>query len=612
MLAFCSVRVDVALKMLKSFCHKQFSKLDSRLRLTAIAALLLFPSLILAASFTATLDRDTVNVGEAVTLSLNFEGGSPKAVPALPNIPNLKLGSTAQSSSFKFINGQMNSTVTYTYQLTPTQPGEFMIPALKAEIEAQTFTSAPLKLKVAKNNSSPITATNADKEMVLLRIVSPKKEMFVGEVMPLQLELYVRSGIGAEQVQPQVRGEGLTAGNPVKGSERDVQIGNSVFRCVQVLIPVTAIKTGKFNLSADCALTLQVPSNSRGRDPFDPFGVFGRTELKPTIVSTPQAEAFTILALPKQNVPENFKGAIGNYSLSVSAAPTNVTVGDPITIKVQISGRGQLEPLALPEQTSWTDFKTYPPTSKVETRDQLGLQGTKTFEQVVVPQNPEIARLPSFSFSFFNPDERRYHTLTNAPIPLVVKPSRSLPSLNTNASQKDEPHAQDIVHIKQRLGTTAAIRAPLITQGWFLATQSIPVLAFLGFVAWRRQNEKLASNPRLRRERHVAQVIRQGSQELRFYAAENHSEEFFATTIRLLQEQLGALLDVPASSITEAVIDEKLRPRAVPEENLLALRELFHVANQARYAPDHKHGELQAMIPKIETTLVQLAKLKVS
>jgi hypothetical protein len=120
----------------------------------------------------------------------------------------------------------------------------------------------------------------------------------------------------------------------------------------------------------------------------------------------------------------------------------------------------------------------------------------------------------------------------------------------------------------------------------------------------------LANNPRLRRRRQVAQVIRQGLIELRQHASDNKSEDFFATLFRLLQEQLGERLDLPASAITEAVIEEHLRPRGVPEPALSSLRELFQTCNLARYAPIKTSQELAAIIPRFEATLRQLQGLK--
>jgi len=89
-------------------------------------------------------------------------------------------------------------------------------------------------------------------------------------------------------------------------------------------------------------------------------------------------------------------------------------------------------------------------------------------------------------------------------------------------------------------------------------------------------------------------------------AAEKNSDEFFATLFRLLQEQLGERLDLPASAITEAVIDERLRPRGVNGETLASLHELFQTCNLARYAPIKSSQELAAIIPKLEAALNQL------
>jgi hypothetical protein len=136
------------------------------------------------------------------------------------------------------------------------------------------------------------------------------------------------------------------------------------------------------------------------------------------------------------------------------------------------------------------------------------------------------------------------------------------------------------------------------------------LVAWLCALGWRKRVEALANNPRLRRQRQVAQIIRGGLGDLRRVAAENKSDEFFATLVRLLQEQLGERLNCPASSITEAVIDEKLRPRAIPETTLTAVHELFQICNLARYAPIKSSQELAALIPKIEATLADLQKIK--
>ena len=126
---------------------------------------------------------------------------------------------------------------------------------------------------------------------------------------------------------------------------------------------------------------------------------------------------------------------------------------------------------------------------------------------------------------------------------------------------------------KQRLGVQAEIAPPLAEQPWFLALQGVPVAAFISAFVWRKRTDSLAHNPRLRRQRQVAQIVREGVNRLRQLAAQNNSDEFFATLVHLVQEQIGERLDLPASAITEAVIDERLRPMGVAEPLLSSLQE---------------------------------------
>jgi len=104
--------------------------------------------------------------------------------------------------------------------------------------------------------------------------------------------------------------------------------------------------------------------------------------------------------------------------------------------------------------------------------------------------------------------------------------------------------------------------------------------------------------------------VRDGQEELRRLAADNKSEEFFATLFHLLQEQLGERLDLPASAITEAVLQEHLRPRGAPETILTPLQELFQTCNLVRYAPIKTSQELAAIIPKFEGVMRELRQLK--
>jgi hypothetical protein len=567
-----------------------------------------------AANFTASLNRTTITLGESAALSLTFEGDAPKEVPQPPPIQNLRITYLGPSSQFSFINGQSSTTVTHNFTVTPQQVGDFTIPALVAVVGGQRLASQPLALKVVKPGA--VAASQAGEQLVLLKLALPKKEVYLGETVVAKLQLYLHSSVrnfGNLRLNA-FPADGFNLGKNAEGQRRRVQIGNSVYTLVPYAVTLTPIKAGPGVLGpVAVSLIVELASANRRGDPFDPFGMFNRNEQNEITLAT-EPESVQTLPLPAENQPPDFKGAVGNYTLTVTAGPTNVAVGDPITVRVQISGRGALESLELPDQTAWHDFKTYPPSSKIETADELGIQGTKTFEEIVVPQNSDLKALPPFSFSYFDPERKSYRTLTQPGMALVVRPGGTtlIPNVAAanRAAQDNPPLSQDIVPIKQRLGAVSPGSPPLLERPGFLALQSVPVLALLCSIAWRKRGESLANNPRLRRRRQVAQIVRDGLDDLRRLAAENNSEGFFATLFRLLQEQLGERLNLPASAITEAVIEEHLRPKGVPEATVTAVHELFQRCNLARYAPVKSSQELAALIPRLETVLRELQEVK--
>src|ERR1035437_11169915 len=170
------------------------SRSQAGLRLLfAFLSLLLWsaPSALRAATFTATLDREPVTVGETAPLSLRFDGGEPKSIPALPQLPNLQIAGEGSSRNISINNGQVLASISQNLALTPTQPGEFIIPALKAEIDGQVLTTQPLKLTAVKASSSAAAA--AGEKLAFFKLSVPKKEIYVGEILAVEFQVYIRN-----------------------------------------------------------------------------------------------------------------------------------------------------------------------------------------------------------------------------------------------------------------------------------------------------------------------------------------------------------------------------------------------------------------------------------
>lgn len=563
-----------------------------------------------AASLTATLDRNVVPVGESVTLTLAFDGVSSAEAPALPPIPNVALAvGASQRSEFTFVNGQQSMRVIFEFPLVANQPGDVTIPAITGRAGGAILRSQPLQLKIVPP-SAAAQAAQATQQLTLsnlafVRLVVPRTEVYLGEPIPIEMHMYFWGRVQQAEL-PQLKADGFSLGPMPKHTETQTRIGNTVYNLVVTRVAATPARTGTLMLGpAQAKLTLLLPVNDRRPRGFFDFG----PQYNPVPV-TPASEAVAIrvLPLPQENVPPGFNGAIGQYRMNFSAGPTNLTVGDPITVRVEIAGNGPIDNLTLPPQTDWRDFTSYPATATSELGDPLGLSGTRRFEQVVIPQNHEITALPPLRFSYFDTQARAYRTLSGPALPLHIRSAGTAalpPPGFTNATAGAAP-VDEIVHIRPRLDLAQPAAPLLAVQPWFLGLQALPLALWLALLARRKRAENLANNPRLRRQREVAVRVRDGLKELQAQAAARQTAEFFATLFRLLQEQLGERLDLPASAITEAVVDERLRGRGLDEETVRTLHELFQACNAARYAPVASAQELAAIVPRAEAVLSAL------
>ena len=136
-----------------------------------------------------------MTLGEDATISLTFSGGAPLSTPSPPNIPGLQIDYVGQSTQISIIQGQASSTVTHNFNVTPRQAGDFVIPALSASVDGEKLTSQPVKLKVLKPGAPPPEAINSGSQLAFLKLLLPRKEVYLGETTILQLELYLHSNV---------------------------------------------------------------------------------------------------------------------------------------------------------------------------------------------------------------------------------------------------------------------------------------------------------------------------------------------------------------------------------------------------------------------------------
>jgi hypothetical protein len=542
-----------------------------------------------AASLTARLPGASFNLGETIVLELVFDGGTPKTAPQI-NVPGLGISFSSTRQFQQNINGQETHQFILIYQMTPQRVGTFTIPPITALAGNQQVVSAPVQFTV--NQFDPALANQP--AFVLLQL--PKTNLYVGELTVFTADVYA---IAEQEGAPELTAPGFTPGQWLRQGRQVVNLSGRNFARYNYVSYVVPAAPGQLGFGpVRFAARLPAPNARRT--------IFGDIVDWTNIVAASKTVPVTVLPLPATNMPPHFTGAVGAYAMTVTATPTNVAIGDPVTVKIEFSGNGLLDSLRLPEQPAWKEFKVYPATGKMEGANQLGLGGRKTFEQVVVPQSTEVRELPAFQFSYFDSAAGAYRTLASRAFPLIVRPSGSAQPIGP----AEETNRVDIVPIKPQPGNLALAQAPLLQNPAFLAIQLVPVAAWLALLLRRRHLDNLAANPRLRRRIETDKAIADGLAELSRLASPSKREEFFAAVFRLLQERLGERLDLPATAITESVIEERLRPAGVDVALLKDLAALFEVCNQARYAPASTVKEFEELAAKTRQVLAVLAELK--
>lgn len=565
----------------------------------------------LAAGFRAELEPATIRAGESANLLLIFEDVQPDAVPTLPEVSGLSFVATGRETRFNFVNGRQSLSTVFRYVVMAAEPGTYTIPSFSVSAGGHRYESAPLRLTVlaAGAPGGGRGASAGTPARAFLEIAVPRTNVFVGEALPVDLLVYA---VNPRQFElGPLSAEGFTVGKQERIEPLRVMVNGVFYTRTGNRTTVVPTRAGRLSLGPlSGRVEVLVPVARRRGDLFDEFfnDPFFNRAVEPAVVPvTAAAVTLQVLPLPTTNAPPSFTGAVGEFRLEAAAAPTNVAVGEPVRLRVQVSGRGALAGLTLPPLDGWTDFRVYPAQNRVEYTDTLGIEGTKVLEYDLIPQNAEVRAVPPVTFSFFDPVNQTYVTLTNPPIPLLVRPvGGRAPVL---AAADAPPPTREIVHLKAWLGPVAVAATPWVARPGYWAVLLAPAALWLIVRGWRARRERLAANPRLRRRREVARRVRAGLEELEQRAAEADPARFFALAFHLLQEQLGERLDRSAASITEAVVDELLRPRGVPEALLTELHQLFQECNQARYAPAGSVQDRRALAGRLRRALEQLSRL---
>jgi hypothetical protein len=535
----------------------------------------------------------------------------PDGIPLEPRAANL---------TFKFLGDPVYPRNTrerlyvYKYTVLSYVEGTHTIPPFEITLNGKTLRSQSLNLHVARlADSAWFDQTVLGKNSRFASTIAfPRRVSYVGETTPAEVKVYFPAKFRVDGASiAELERAGVVAPR-FEGSEllyprhvvfvTDVRLAGQDYHGVCYRSTVTAIHDGVVSLGPGHArLTLTALNPARGQ--FVPTKV-------PLDVPVLKRE-FTARALP-QPAPPEFRNAVGRFSLTAIAETTGLREGDPITVRLLVSGRGNLDTLDAPKLASnQSEWKVYPHSRLERQGESRDVSGVATFSQIIRP-NGSQRTIPSFRLVFFDPEEERFHTTTSLPIPFEVALAHRTAGTPTSILPDVSTPVEDMESILGLVNPTRSMGADSPSGLWRL-WHLLPALIAILLLA---QITRLRILPRWRRpsasqavERALTSVEQAGPGSREFLRASGSFIEHWIPPEQR-DDKIAAVLERrdldcyrPGSKQEELVETERrgilshLRERALASVSLvvfLAILMLGGRAQAATAAPDELYRQAEA------------------
>ncbi len=382
-------------------------------------------------------------------------------------------------------------------------------------------------------------------------------------------------------------------GEPRRGQQT---LGNVSYQVLEFRTVIYPTRTGDLTLGpAKLGANIMIKNSRRedatgqmgdifGEDIFDNF--LGRYETK-TIMLESANIGIKILPLPQEGRPAYFSDGVGKYNFEMTVSPTAVKVGDPLTVRMRISGDGNMKAVNLPAFKDSADFKVYDP--KITQQN-----GEKILEQVVIPNHEKVTQLPAVTFGYFDVVDKQYRTITKGPFPLTVSAlSKSEESKVVGISSANvvvdpaaapEQLGEDIRFIKEDIGALQKQRYALYLDPKFVFGMAFLFLVWLGLFINYEYKQRLTTDVRLARRMHAPKQARLGLSAAGRFMHEKDVRNFHDSVFKTLQEYFGNKFHLPAGAISADLLVNHLKAKDRKDSVLDSLREIFSECELVRFA----------------------------
>jgi len=596
--------------------------------------------------FTAS-SKPIVAVGETFNLSYTLNAqGSGFRLPNFQGFDILSGPNTSTTSSIRSINGRtsMSITYTYTYYLLANKEGTFEIPAATVSVNNKSYTSNILTIKVIKNPNSSSSSSGYGNQGrssgnqrqqnqalsgpndVFIKAIASKNDPMQGEGIVVSYKIYTKVPIAQINISKLSSFSGFWSQNLIRENDK-LQQSTQTIDGQQYLvadirkIALFPLKSGKLvidPLQLECVAQVKRQSKSRSGDPFfddffnDPFFNPSTANVEKTLTSN--ALVINVQPLPEAGKPSDFSGAVGNFTFNTEIDRTHLKANEAINLKCVVSGKGNIQLIDKLNVVFPPDFETYDPkvTSDIKTSG-AGINGSQTFEYLIIPRKPGNFTIKPINFSYFDLEKRKFVTLSSPQFTIDVEKGTGESSVITysGANKEDIKYiGSDIRHIKDRPFNLSQRGTYFFGSTTFWLFLLIPFLLFLAIIIMGRKLSERRSDTTLMKNLKATKVARKRLRKAEDFLKTGKQEAFYVEISQALWGYLSDKFSIPMADLSIDSVYEALVRKNVKEEMIKQFIETLNNTEFARFAPGEKsvnmeriYNEALEIISKIEREL---------
>ena len=568
-----------------------------------------------------------VAVGEQfrLTYTVNTQNVTDFRAGDIPDELEVLIGpNRSMQSSYQMINGHTSSSssITYTYIVSATKNGTYTIPPAHVTVDGKSIASNSLTVKVSGtvqgNSGSARHQQNEEAEIrdagshisgsdLFIKVSANKKRVHEQEPILLTYKVYTLVGLTSlrgdmpdlksfytqEVDLPQQKSFSIETlnGRPYK----------TTVWSQYVMFPQT---TGKLEIPSITFEGIVVQQN-RNIDPFEAFfnGGSGYVEVKKKI----QAPGIEIQVDPLPERPANFSGGVGKFTVSAQLDKTETKANDPISMRIIVSGSGNLKLLKQPVVNLPKDFDKYEP--KITDKSKLtsnGIEGSMVYDLLIVPRHQGKYEIPPVELTYFDTAENAYKTVKSEAFTLDVAKGSGTGAVNDFSGQDLQELNKDIRFIKTGSTSQHSLDEFFFGSSAYLVSLGLMALVFISLFVIFRQRAVDHANVTKMRGKKANKVATKRLKKASKLMADNKPGEFYDEVLRALWGYVGDKLNIPVEQLSHDNISMRLAERYVDETVIGQFIGALDECEFERYAPGDPKGNMNKVYEKAMTAIEKI------